>query len=59
MCAGENKKKPILLKIEKSAARIQSKNEALALILLSMMMLLVGGGLIPPVLRVVGRIISA
>jgi hypothetical protein len=59
MCLGENKKKPILLKIERSAARIQSKNGALELILLSMMMLLVGGGLIPQVLGVVGGIISA
>jgi hypothetical protein len=59
MCLGENKKKPILLKIGRSAARIQSKNGALALILLSMMMLLVGGGLIPQVLGVVGGIISA
>jgi hypothetical protein len=59
MCLGENKKKPILLKIERSAALIQSKNGALALILLSMMMLLVGGGLTPQVLGVVGGIISA
>jgi hypothetical protein len=58
MCLGEKNKKPILLKIGRSAARIQSKNGALALILLSVMMLLVGGGVIPQVFGVVGGIIS-
>ena len=42
-----------------SATRIQSKNGALVLILLSVMMLLVGGGLIPPVIGVVAGIIGA
>ena len=39
--------------------RIQSKNGALVLILLSTMMLFVGGGLIPPALGVVAGIIGA
>ena len=40
-----------------AALRIQSKNGALVLILLSTMMLFVGGGLIPPALGVVAGII--
>jgi hypothetical protein len=42
-----------------AATRIQSKNGALVLILLSLMMLFVGGGLIPPALGVVAGIIGA
>jgi hypothetical protein len=42
-----------------AATRIQSKNGALVLILLSTMMLFVGGGLIPPVFGVVAGIIGA
>jgi hypothetical protein len=42
-----------------AATRIQSKNGALVLIVLSIMMLLVGGGLIPPVLGVLAEIIVA
>jgi hypothetical protein len=42
-----------------AATRIQSKNRALVLILLSLMMLFVGGGLIPPVFGVVAGIIGA
>ena len=42
-----------------AATRIQSKNGALVLILLSTMMLFVGGGLIPPVFGVVAGIIAA
>jgi hypothetical protein len=42
-----------------TATRIQSKNGALVLILLSLMMLFVGGGLIPPVFGVVAGIIGA
>jgi hypothetical protein len=42
-----------------AATRIQSKNGALVLILLSLMMLFVGGGLIPPVFGVVAGIIGA
>ena len=42
-----------------AATRIQSKNGALVLILLSAVMLFVGGGLIPPVFGVVAGIIAA
>ena len=42
-----------------AATRIQSKNGALVLVLLSTMMLLVGGGLLPPVFGVGAGIISA
>jgi hypothetical protein len=41
-----------------AAIRIQSKNGALVLILLSIMMLLAGGGLIPPALGIVAGIIG-
>ena len=41
-----------------AATRIQSKNGALILILLSTMMLFVGGGLIPPAFGVVAGIIG-
>jgi len=41
-----------------AATRIQSKNGALILILLSTMMLFVGGGLIPPAFGVVGGVIG-
>ena len=41
-----------------SAARIQRKNGALILIMLSILMLLVGGGLLPPVIGVIAGIIG-